>query len=61
MTAGLPEAPMTIDPQDVARITVAAMRQGRSLVYAPAQLRYVMGLLKTLPRPVFRKLAERQG
>jgi len=61
MTEGMPEAPMTIDPQDVARITVAAMRQGRSLVYAPGQLRYVMGVLKALPRPVFRKLAARQG
>ncbi len=61
MTAGLPEAPMTIDPQDVGRATVAALRQGRSVVYAPGPLKFVMGALKVLPRPIFRKLAERQG
>lgn len=61
MTAGMTEAPMTIDPQDVGRATVAAMRSGRSVVYAPGQLRYVMGVLKALPRPVFRRIAERQG
>jgi decaprenylphospho-beta-D-erythro-pentofuranosid-2-ulose 2-reductase len=61
MTAGMTEAPMTIDPQDVGRATVAALRAGRSVVYAPGQLRYVMGVLKALPRPIFRKIAERQG
>lgn len=61
MSAGLPEAPMTIDPQEVAQIVVVALRKGKETVYAPGPLRFVMTGLKALPRPVFRKIAERQG
>ena len=56
MTVGLDEAPMTIDPTDVAQIIVTALRKGRETVYAPGPLRFVMAGLKSLPRPVFRKL-----
>ncbi len=56
MTEGMTEAPMTINPQDVARIIVTALRKGRETVYAPSPLRFVMAGLKTLPRPLFRKL-----
>lgn len=56
MTQGLQEAPMTIDPQDVARIIVTALRRGRETVYAPGPLRFVMAGLKAVPRPLFRKL-----
>ena len=56
MTAGMDEAPMTIDPQDVAAIIVKALRKGRETVYAPGPLRFVMAGLKTVPRPLFRKL-----
>ena len=61
MSAGLPEAPMTIDPQEVGQIVVAALRKGKETVYAPGPLRFVMTGLKALPRPVFRTIAERQG
>lgn len=56
MTQGMEEAPMTIDPQDVAAIIVKALRKGRETVYAPGPLRFVMAGLKTVPRPLFRKL-----
>jgi decaprenylphospho-beta-D-erythro-pentofuranosid-2-ulose 2-reductase len=56
MTTGLDEAPMTIDPQDVAAIIVKALRKGKETVYAPGPLRFVMAGLKTVPRPLFRKL-----
>lgn len=56
MTQGLPEAPLTVDPQDVAAIIVTALRRGRETVYAPGPLRFVMAGLKSLPRPVFRRL-----
>lgn len=56
MTQGLDEAPMTIDPQDVAQIIVTALRKGRETVYAPGPLRLVMAGLKAVPRPLFRKL-----
>lgn len=56
MTTGMKEAPMTIDPHDVGAIIVSALRKGRETVYAPGPLRFVMAGLKSLPRPVFRKL-----
>ncbi|MBI1349507.1 MAG: decaprenylphospho-beta-D-erythro-pentofuranosid-2-ulose 2-reductase [Actinomycetales bacterium] len=56
MTTGLPEAPMTVDPDDVAGIIVGALRKGRETVYAPGPLRLVMTGLKAVPRPLFRKL-----
>jgi decaprenylphospho-beta-D-erythro-pentofuranosid-2-ulose 2-reductase len=61
MTAGKPEAPMTTNPQDVAEIIVKALRKGKETVYAPGPLMYVMGVMKNLPRPVFRKISEKQG
>ena len=56
MSAGLKEAPMTTNPDVVAGIVVAALRKGKETVYAPGPLRFVMAALKTLPRPIFRKL-----
>lgn len=56
MSAGLPEAPMTTDPQDVAAIVVKALRKGKTTVYAPGPLRFVMSGIKLVPRPLFRKL-----
>jgi decaprenylphospho-beta-D-erythro-pentofuranosid-2-ulose 2-reductase len=58
MSAGLPEAPMTTDPDVVAKIVVQGIRKGRHTVYAPGPLRYVMTALKALPRPIFRKVAQ---
>jgi decaprenylphospho-beta-D-erythro-pentofuranosid-2-ulose 2-reductase len=61
MSAGLPEAPMTSNPQDVAQIVVTALRKGKETVYAPGPLMLVMGVMKNLPRPVFRRIAAKQG
>jgi decaprenylphospho-beta-D-erythro-pentofuranosid-2-ulose 2-reductase len=56
MSAGLPEAPMTTNPNDVAVIVVKALKRGKHTVYAPGPLRFVMSGLKAVPRPLFRKL-----
>ncbi len=56
MTTGMPEAPMTTDASVVADIVVKSLRKGKETVYAPGPLRFVMAGLKSLPRPVFRKL-----
>lgn len=56
MSAGLPEAPMTLDPDAVAQIVVSALRKGRETVYAPGPLRFLMAGVKAMPRPVFRKM-----
>lgn len=59
MTDGMAEAPFATEPNEVAQVTVNAMRHGKSVVYAPHVLRAVMGGLKALPRPVFRRVAKR--
>lgn len=56
MTEGLKEAPLSVDADDVGRVILTALRKGRSTVYAPGPLRLVMAGLKSVPRPVFRKL-----
>lgn len=59
MTEGMAEAPFATDTEVVAQTTVAALTSGKSVVYAPKVLRAVMGGLKSLPRPVFRRVAKR--
>jgi len=56
MTRGLPDAPLAVDPDDVAAAIVEAVASGRQLVWVPSSLRYVMSGLRHLPRPVFRRL-----
>jgi decaprenylphospho-beta-D-erythro-pentofuranosid-2-ulose 2-reductase len=56
MTAGMPEAPMTTDAPDVAKAIIVGLRKGKHTIYAPSNLRYLMGVVKTVPRPIFRKL-----
>ncbi|WP_017972784.1 decaprenylphospho-beta-D-erythro-pentofuranosid-2-ulose 2-reductase [Actinopolyspora halophila] len=56
MTEGMKEAPLAQTPEQVARIIVDSVRKGRELVWAPAQFRYVMSVLRHLPRVVFRRL-----
>jgi decaprenylphospho-beta-D-erythro-pentofuranosid-2-ulose 2-reductase len=58
MTRGLPPAPLAIDADDVARVTVRALlRGGEQTVWAPPRLRWVMVALRLLPRRLFRRLA----
>jgi decaprenylphospho-beta-D-erythro-pentofuranosid-2-ulose 2-reductase len=56
MTRGLPEAPLAVDPDDVAVAIVDAVATGRELVWVPSTLRYVMSGLRHVPRPLFRRL-----
>lgn len=56
MTEGLGKAPLEQTAEQVAEIAVDAVRQGKELVWAPAQFRVVMSILRHIPRPIFRKL-----
>lgn len=56
MSAGLPDAPFTIDPDEIARIVAGRLRSGRPVIYAPGVLRPVMGVLRALPAPLFRRV-----
>ncbi|MBS4727923.1 decaprenylphospho-beta-D-erythro-pentofuranosid-2-ulose 2-reductase [Mycobacterium sp. SM1] len=56
MSAHLKEAPLTVDKEHVAELAVTASARGKELVWAPPALRYVMMVLRHIPRSVFRKL-----
>jgi decaprenylphospho-beta-D-erythro-pentofuranosid-2-ulose 2-reductase len=56
MTAGLPAAPFSTTADAVAEVTVAGLRKGRRIVWAPAPLRYVFSVLRHLPAPIWRRL-----
>ena len=56
MSAHIKEAPLTVDKEYVADLAVTASAKGKELVWAPAAFRYVMMVLRHIPRSVFRKL-----
>ena len=53
---GAKEAPFTVDKEDVAEMAVTASNKGKDLIWAPGPFRYVMMVLRHIPRPIFRKL-----
>lgn len=56
MTEGMSEAPLAVTPDEVAAATVAAVRDRRELIWVPNTFRYVMAILRHVPRPIFRRL-----
>ncbi|MEB3049502.1 decaprenylphospho-beta-D-erythro-pentofuranosid-2-ulose 2-reductase [Mycolicibacter sp. MYC123] len=50
------EAPLTVDKEDVAELAVAAAGKGKEIVWAPGAFRYVMMVLRHVPRAIFRRL-----
>jgi decaprenylphospho-beta-D-erythro-pentofuranosid-2-ulose 2-reductase len=56
MTEGLTAAPLSQTPEQVADVVVDAIRRRREQAWAPSQLRWVMSVLRHLPRAVFRRL-----
>jgi decaprenylphospho-beta-D-erythro-pentofuranosid-2-ulose 2-reductase len=56
MSSHLKEAPLTVDKEYVANLAVTASAKGKELVWAPAAFRYVMMVLRHVPRSIFRKL-----
>jgi decaprenylphospho-beta-D-erythro-pentofuranosid-2-ulose 2-reductase len=56
MTRGLEPAPLSTDPQAVADVVLAGLDRGAGTVWAPAQLRWLMLLVRMLPRRLFRRM-----
>jgi decaprenylphospho-beta-D-erythro-pentofuranosid-2-ulose 2-reductase len=56
MTAGLPIPPMASTPEVVAAQTLRGLRSGAHTVWAPGRLRWVMAVLRLLPRSLFRRI-----
>ncbi|KIA60087.1 decaprenylphospho-beta-D-erythro-pentofuranosid-2-ulose 2-reductase [Nocardia vulneris] len=55
-SAHVKEAPLTVDKEVIAELAVSAAQKGRELIWAPGTWRYVMMILRHIPRPIFRKL-----
>jgi decaprenylphospho-beta-D-erythro-pentofuranosid-2-ulose 2-reductase len=58
MTEGLHPAPLSTTPSALARVTVDALGRGAHTVWAPPVLRWLMVVLRILPRPLFRRLRQ---
>jgi decaprenylphospho-beta-D-erythro-pentofuranosid-2-ulose 2-reductase len=56
MTEGMPAAPLSVTPDQVAEATIAAVRDRKDLIWVPKPFRPVMMILRLVPRPIFRKL-----
>lgn len=56
MTDGLSPPPFAGDPVDVAERVLDAIDRGTPVVYAPAPWRYVMTIIRNLPRAVMRRV-----
>ncbi len=56
MSSHLKEAPLTVDKQQVGELVVASAREGKTLIWAPPAFRYVMTILRHIPRPIFKRL-----
>jgi short-subunit dehydrogenase len=56
MTEGLPEPPFAGEADEVAAIALAALDRGRPVVYAPGIWRWVMAVVRLLPRAVLRRV-----
>jgi decaprenylphospho-beta-D-erythro-pentofuranosid-2-ulose 2-reductase len=56
MTRGLDAAPLSIGPDAVARAVVRGLDRGDSVVWAPPSLRWLMLVLRLLPRRIFRRI-----
>ncbi|WP_227978880.1 decaprenylphospho-beta-D-erythro-pentofuranosid-2-ulose 2-reductase [Nocardia spumae] len=55
-SAHVAEAPLTVNKEDVAALAVSASEKGKELIWAPGTFRWVMMILRHIPRPIFRKL-----
>jgi decaprenylphospho-beta-D-erythro-pentofuranosid-2-ulose 2-reductase len=56
MTAGMKDAPLSTTPDVVATAVVSALARDREIIWVPAPLRWVMAVLRHVPRPIFRRL-----
>jgi short-subunit dehydrogenase len=56
MTAGLPVPPFAGEPDAVARVVLRAVDRGTPVVYAPPIWRFIMLVIRMLPRAVMRRV-----
>lgn len=57
MTQGLERAPLATTPDKVADAVAGALASGKETVWVPGTFRYLMAVLRQLPRPVWRRIS----
>jgi decaprenylphospho-beta-D-erythro-pentofuranosid-2-ulose 2-reductase len=57
MTVGREPAPFATNAEEVAAATIRGLERGQDIVWAPGILRWVMAVLRHLPRALFRRLS----
>lgn len=58
MTAGMPTKPMSTTADLVADEIIKGLARGSEIVWAPAKLRFVLFVMRHLPRSIFRKIKQ---
>jgi decaprenylphospho-beta-D-erythro-pentofuranosid-2-ulose 2-reductase len=58
MTAGLAPAPMATTPEAVAEVVLKGLQGGADTVWAPSTLRWVMLVMRMVPRRIFRRIKQ---
>jgi decaprenylphospho-beta-D-erythro-pentofuranosid-2-ulose 2-reductase len=58
MTEGLQPAPFSTTPEAVAKVVVQGLDRGAHTVWAPAALRWLMLIVRMLPRPILRRMRQ---
>lgn len=56
MTEHMETPPMATDPETVASAIVDGLKNGDELIWVPGRMRWVMTVIRHLPRPLFRRL-----
>ena len=56
MTVGRKATPLAIDASEVADAVVRGLEKGAEVVWAPPVLRYVFGILRLVPRSLWRRM-----
>ena len=56
MTTGMPPAPMSVHPDDVAAAVIRALRRGEEVVWVPPTLRVVAAAFRVAPQVIWRRL-----
>jgi decaprenylphospho-beta-D-erythro-pentofuranosid-2-ulose 2-reductase len=56
MTEGMSPAPMAVSPDQVADAVVSGLRKGSGVMWVPAQLGALFGVLRNVPRAVWRRM-----
>lgn len=59
MTVGMEEQPFTANPDQVADAAVTGLLKGRRVIWAPAPLQGVFGVMSVMPGPIWRKISQR--